>query len=420
MKKKYSKVKSVLRHPLFSGSFIMIVGSNVANFFAYIYHLVVGQLMGPVAYGELVSVLAIITMVSSAFTFIGMVVVKFVSASNDEDVNTLFKWFYRKALWIGFIIGVPTVLATPYIANFLHLDDSIIIFLGPILFFTILVLVFKSFLQGKLEFLKVITSTNLELFSRLVLSVALIYLGYSVLGAMIGIFLSILLGFFLMRFFLRKFSIRSDGIPFTKGKEVLAYSIPIFFTSVATNSFFSTDIILVKHFFGPNATAAGLYGALATMGKITFFGAAPIGSVMFPIISKKHAKGEDYLKVFFLSVFLTFIIGFGVALVYYLVPDLAISALYGNKYLDASDNLFSFGIFMAIFTLSSLLISYFLSIKKTRVTIIVVLFAILQAIGIWKYHDTIETVIEISILASMGLLLSLLVYFAYDYKKQKK
>lgn len=420
MKKVKEKAKLITGNPLLSGSAVMIVGSNVANAFAYIYHLLLGRTLGPTEYGELVSLLSVVTMVGATFGFIGLVVVKFVSASKKKDLDAIFSWFMKRALVLGaFLLLIPVLLNT-YIADFLHLDGGLTIFLGPLLLFMMFAMIMRSFLQGQLQFTKVVISVNLDQFLKLTIGVGLVYLGYAVWGAMFGLFVSTLSGVVVMRFFLRKYSIFGTEKSFDGGKEIFLYSVPIFIISLALNSFYTTDVILVKHFFGPENASAGIYGALSTMGKITFFGTAPVGAVMFPLISKKHSKGEGYLDIFFMSVLIVSGISIALMIIYYLFPEMAIKMLYGSGYVEAKDNLLIFSLFMGIVSLVGLFTNYFLSIQKTKVAYLVLLFSLIQIGAIWVYHSSIYSVVMASIYCTVSLLACLLIYFVYDYRQFKK
>lgn len=409
------RVKGLVLHPLFSGSAVMIVGSNIANFLAYLYHLIIGRLLGPAPYGELAAVLSLIGLFSATFTFLGLVIVKFVSAAKSTEIQTLFAWFTKKALVIGVIIAVLVFLATPFLSRFLHIRYSILVLLSPIFFLTVLNFLYSSFLQGLLRFKQMVIAINISTFGRLVLGVIFIYLGLSVFGVVLGFLLAVAGGFLLLRYFLEEVRLSSRGRVFKEGKKVLGYSVPIFLASVSTFSLFSTDVVLVKHFFEPRD--AGIYAALSTLGKVIFYGAAPVATVMFPMVSRRHAKGQDYRKIFMLSFLLTGAIAASVLVIYSLFPSLMVRILYGDKFLDAAANLVWFGLFMTIFTLSSLVLNYYLSKEKTRVVVFVVIAAAAQGLGIWFFHDSIFTVVKVSIISASFLLASLLIYFGYETRK---
>lgn len=412
-----NRVKKLILHPLFSGSAVMIVGSNLANFLAYIYHLIIGRLLGPAPYGELAAVLSLIGLFAASFTFLGLVIVKFVSAAKEGEVQTLFSWFNKKALVIGIIIALLAFLSASFLSRFLRIKYSILILLSPIFLLTVLSFLYISFLQGLLRFKQMVIATNFGALSRLVLGVIFVYLGFSVFGAVLGFLLSVVGGFLLLRFYLKEYRLSNNERVFKEGKKVLGYSVPIFFASVSSFSLFSTDVILVKHFF--EAHDAGIYAALSTLGKVIFYGAAPVGSVMFPMISQRHSRGEGYKKIFMLSLALTAAIAAGVLLIYQLLPELSIKILYGDKFLPAAPNLVWFGLFMTIFTLSSLILNFFLSREITKVVPLVMAAAIIQAVGIWFFHDSIFTVIRVSIISVSLLFGSLLIYFGYEASKRK-
>lgn len=409
--------KKLTTHPLLSGSILMIIGSNSANFVAYIYHLIIGRLLGPAPYGNLAAVLSVLGMFSTAFVFMSLVIVKFVSAAKKKELPDLLSWFNRKTISIGAAITLLLLLATPFLSSFLHIESKIMIFNGPILFFFFLSLTYRSFLQGILRFKEVVLATNGEFITRFLFSLIFVLIGLSVFGATLGIFLSSVVGYILSRLFLKEFRATGGEEGFKGGKEVISYAAPLFLISLAQNSIFSTDVILVKHFF--DSHDAGIYASLSTLGKIIFYGSGPIGSVMFPLVSQRHSMGKDYLRIFFISFLITSAIAGAILLIYFLLPELAIGLLYGEKFLSAAPYLVWFGVFMTIFTLSSLIVSFYLSRGQTNIIILVVLAALGQAFGIWLFHDSILTVIKVSITSVSFLLVGLLIYFGYELKTGK-
>jgi O-antigen/teichoic acid export membrane protein len=240
----------------------------------------------------------------------------------------------------------------------------------------------------------------------------LIYIGFSVFGALVGFILANIIGWVLTAYFIGSYDF-SQNFKYIKG--FLIYSIPVIIQSFAITSLYSVDLILVKHFF--TSYEAGLYASLSTLGRIIFFGAGPIAAVMFPMVAKRFSEGQGYRNIMVYSVILTLGLCGGVLFVYWLFPEFAISILYGQSYIGASNLLIYMGIFMTLFTLSSLLISYYLSVGKTKVVILPLLASIAQFVGIWIYHQTLFNVIMISNIVSSLLLLSLLIYFAYERSK---
>lgn len=407
--------RAIIQNPLFSGSAFMVIGTNLANFFAYLYHVVFGRLFIPEQYGELAATLSLITMVSSAVAFFSVVVVKFISASDThKEKQKLLSWFVSKGILIGSIVCTLFILATPSISTFLHVNWQLIVLIGPILLFSLLSLIVKSFLQGILKFKETVIIANVEMIGRLVFGFLFVTLGFAVFGAFVGMFVTSFFTLFLGWYFLKRSEFNLFGLKQKQidSKKVFSYAIPILLSSIASNALLSMDLVLVKHFF--NAENAGIYAASATLGKIIFFGTFPVSMVMFPLVSQKHAKGESYGTIFLASLGMTLLVSLGVLFIFWLIPDLVIQTIYNKGYLDAEQNLVWYGIFITCFTLATLILNFYLSIGRTKLIIFCVMAALIQIGGIWIWHSSLMQVIQVSIVSSVFFLLSLLAYFIVD------
>jgi O-antigen/teichoic acid export membrane protein len=407
--------KDIVKHPLFSGSAIMVFGTNLANFIAYLYHVVIGRLLGPSSYGELSAILSILAIIYASFNFLGLVIVKFVSASEKKELNGLFTWFAKKSRYAAIGAFLILTLLSVQLGQFLHIETRTTFLVAPIVGLAVFSFVYRSFLQGLLKFKEVVIASNMDMLIRLIIGVILIKLGFSVFGTVVGILTSTFTVYLLLRQFLKDFRVREVGdIEFTKSEHVLKYAIPTIIATIAVNSMFSMDVVLVKHFF--DAHDAGIYSSLSTLGKIIFYAVVPISTVMFPIISKRHASGAKYKKILLISIAMTFAIALAVNVVYKLFPGPAIGILFGSKFLEGRSILSRFGIFMMVFSLDSLLVNFLLSTEKVKVAYFVCAAATFQIIGIWLYHTSLISVISVSTVASALLLITLFAYIGKEFK----
>lgn len=408
-------ISNFIDHPLFTGSFIMVFGSNAISFLNYLYHLLMGRMLGPEFYGELVALISLIGLFSIFPVSLSLVIVKYVSAAkNEKETAGLIKWLRSKGLIISFSIFILILIISPAIAIFLHIEKlSYLILIAVSFFLSIQVVINRSVLQGLLKFKETVLSIFAEIGFKFILSLVLIFLGYRVGGAMVALVVSIFIGWYMTNLYLRdrleKNSTYSPDI-----KKMFVFSFPVLVQSFATTSIYTSDVILVKHFF--SSFDAGIYAALSTLGKIIFFGASPIASVMFPLVSQRQSKGEGYRNIFIYSLLGTSILAAGVLIIYWLLPELAIKLLYGSAFLEAANLLVWFGIFMTLFTLSSLLINLNLSLGRTRVVVLPFIAAIIQITAIWFYHQNLFIIILLSISITALLLASLLIYSMFERK----
>lgn len=403
------KVQAIIANPLFSGSAIMILGSNSASVLNYLYHFIIGRMLSPGYYGELASLISVMGLLGIIPAALCLVIVKQISsAKDDEETLNLVKWFQTKIFIIAVIIAFFVLIASPFIASFLHINKISYFFLIVLTcLFSIQTAFNRSILQGVLKFKEMVVSLLTENVSKLLISILLIYLGFSVGGAMWAFVLSSLIGFYLTNIFLRIRNICETKIG-PDIRQIIKFTIPVVVYSFSTTSIYSSDLILVKHFFSSHD--AGIYASLSTLGKIIFFGTGPIGAVMFPLVSKRSATGKPHQKIFILSFLATLILALIILGIYFLIPEIAIKMLYGSAYLGAASLLVWFGLFISFFTLSSLIINYCLSLGNTRVVFLPLFASIIQIVAIYFFHQTLFTVILVSTLISALLLMSLLIY----------
>lgn len=408
--KKYKEQFWILAgNPLFVSSLVMIFGSNFGNAFAFLYHFILGRQLGPVLFGELASVINLVSLISSTFAFLALVTTRFVSiAKTKSEIEKSYSWFMKWALIVGFVVGIATFFANNYISSFLHVDARITSLVSLMLFFSVIGVVLKSTLQGLLRFKSLAFVTNFELILKLVFSLVFVSLGQSVFGAMGGILAASISSAFLILFILREYRIDYYINVLKGGRDVVTFAIPAFIFSLTTTSFLSVDVVLAKHFISPHD--AGLYASLSTLGKIILYGAAPIAAVMFPMVSKKYATGKSFRNTFYLSFVLTLLGSLFAILVFWLFPNVIIQILYGKEFVEGSEYLVLFAAFAGVFSLSSVITSLFLSLGKTRVVIFPFIFATVQIAGIYLYNDSIATIISISLASAVFLLIALLVY----------
>jgi O-antigen/teichoic acid export membrane protein len=409
-------LRDVVGHPLFSGSTVMIFGSNITNFIAYVYHLVIGRMLGPAPYGILVATLSLIGLVTVSYQFLGLVIIKFVSVEEGKN-HHLFLWFRNYAIKLGLVISGITLFFIPFLGHFLNINISILILLVPMFFLSAPLLFYRSYLQGMLKFKDLVFTTNLELILRLLLGTLLVLLGFSVFGATAGIVFASLITLLVLTSRFKKFSFPGKVSKPPETAKILKYAIPVFVATLANFSLVTSDVILIKHFF--SAHEAGIYAAVSNLGKIIFYGTSPVGAVMFPIIARKHAKGESFGKIILLSLLITFVIAGGVALVYHLVPNLMIQILYGKDFMEASVYLSIYGVFMVIYTLGALLISFYLSRDKVKIAYFSLTLALIQILGIGAFHNSLLDVIHVNIIISLVLFVSLIFYLWHETKNHQ-
>ena len=415
MKKIKSLVNLISKHQFFSDSLIMVIGSNIFNFAQLLYHFMSAKLLGSntALYGDLASIISILGLIGIIQLAVNLTIIKYVaSEKNEEKLSGFIKWVYNKSILIGAIVAGLIILAAPVITKFLNISRPEPVFLlGIIVLFFVVLTTIRSVLQGLVRFDKYIYTLLSEAAVKILFTFLFLLLGYSLLGAVSGFLIGVVIAFFVARYFILEF-IQTKKETKPDIRSFFHYSFAAFLQGVSLTSLYSMDLLLVKHFFSPQN--AGIYASLTVLGRIVFFGTTPVISVMFPLVAKKYLNGEKYYNILILSS--VAILGFSLLVVifYYFFPTLPITFLYGKEFLGGASILWLFGIFMALLSLATLFTQFYLSIGKTRAVYFFVIAALAQVILIWFIHPSLMGVIQLSILVSALLVFSLLVYSVYQ------
>lgn len=417
-------ISQFVAHPLVAGSTIIFIGALFSNFFNFLFNLFMSRNLSVADYGILASLVSLITLCALASESFVPTIVSFAGSyfakGEIRMVKALFIKFGKFSFSLGILVLVIFIIFSSQIGIFFKINDkSLIILVGLIVFSGFIGVVNRALLQAKLLFKYMAMIGLLGSFIKLAVGVILVFVGFKVLGGILAFFISFFIPY-LLTFIPLKFIFAKNGdnskINLT---HLFRYGGPAALTLCGLTLFITTDIVLTKHFFDPKS--AGIYAGLSLVGRIIFFLTGPIGSVMFPLIVQKHAKEEDFHNTFRLSLLLVFTPSVLMTIFYFLFPQFTIRFFLKNEeYLLAAPLLGFFGIFITEFALLSILANFYLSIKKTKVFIPVILFATIQATLIWFYHRDFSQIITISIIATGLPLAMLLLYYWRLYGEKAK
>jgi len=414
-----------LKHELVTGGIYIFIGSITANLFNLFFNLFMGRNLTVEGFGILTSSVSLIGLIAIPAGSIIPTIVSFAGSHFAKEdygsVKAFFLKIIKPLLVIGFVALLSFIVFANRIGDFFQIaDTSIIAIVGVIVALAYSGVVITGLLQARLAFKFISFSHIISTMSKLVLGIILVFLGLNVKGAIWAVFISglipLVLGFIYLKFVWTSKVNKKSKINF---KNILSYGIPSSLATLGMTSLVSADILLVKHFFDP--LQAGVYAGLSLVGKVIFFLTAPIGGVMFPLIVKKYAKSENYNNIFKMAIAMVFIPSVFISIFYFLYPDFSISFIIKNEaYQSASGLLGFFGVFITIYSLITLFVYYFLSIKKTKVYIPVLLAALSQLLLITLYHSSLFIVVVISLLLALILLAALATYYIKIYGEYRK
>lgn len=418
------KGKKFFSHELISGSSIVFTGSMIGNILAFFFNLFVVRKFTYIEYGEFAALISLFTLSTIPAQSLQPVLIRFSSQYLAKKELGKAETFYKKMLFLTFCIASTIFLGFivfyPWLRVFFHINNFPLFLLLGFTVGTVYISVPNiMLLQAMLQFSFLAFTNSLGAVVKLIAGMGFITIGFGVFGAVGAIFISLAIPYLLTFLPIKKiFSIKQEKQE-VKWKEIFTYAILSGVSLFALSSFTSADVLLVKHFF--TNTSAGLYAGLSLVGRVIFYFTAPITSVMFPLVVKKYEKKENYQSLLYVAFLFVALPSFLITIFYFLFPHFTIFLFLGGKaYYSVGNYLGWYGIFLSIFSLLNVLVTFFLSVKKTNIVYLVAFGALLQAILIVMFHTTFTSVIAVSLLVTLGLLILLLLYYFKEYGLQKK
>lgn len=408
---------------ILTGSFIVLSGGLLGSFTNYLYHLLVGRILGPKDYGILDSLISLIYLLNVFLSTIILVITKYVSTFKGQGRYETIKSFYllviKKLFILSLIALIFFLFSTPLVVSFLHLPSPFLYFIVWLSFILSLYSTLtRSFLQGLSKFLPLTIANLLENFFRLFITLILLFLGYKLIGAVLPFLFTAVISIFVSYFLTKNLHSGAKPSVIPEKKEIIKYIFPVFLTNIGITSLISTDIILARHYLSPHD--AGLYSALSTLSKIIFFTAAPVVSVLFPSVSEAHSAQIHLRKTINTCLALISSLIILVLIPFAFFPQIIAGLLFGEKFQAVVPYLPAFSIGMGLYTIDFTLANILLALKKTSSNIYISGFALLQIVLIIFFHSKITDLVSIFILITSLLCFFLLLSCKKELNKITK
>lgn len=408
-------VLKAIDNPLVSGSAIIFLGTFAGNIFNFLFNFFMTRNLSVSDYGVLASLVSIILLFALAFDSLIPTVVHFsglyFANSERQKVTALFWKLNNLFVFFSGIFLVMFIVFGDKIGHFFKIENNLLIFIvGLVIFFTSVGSLNRGILAGGLSFRYISFLNFFSSVIKFLAGVLFISLGLGVTGGMFAFLFAYLSAYTLTFFPLRFVFQKGEKQTVVDIKKILKYAAPSAAAMLSLTMFITTDIVLAKHFY--TSKEAGIYAGMSLLGRIIYFFSAPIAIVLFPLVVQRKAHGKTHSHFFLISIILVLVSSACITIFYYFFPEFSIRVLLKQEdYLVIKPTLWIFGIFMVIYSVLSIATSYYLSIKKTKVFIPIIIGAVSQAILLWLYHDTFLTIIVISIIATVIPLLIILAHY---------
>lgn len=409
------KSKKISPEQLFMLSVLAVNGGN------YLYNLILGRVLGPAEFADaavLITFLLVLSFVAMTFQ---LVTAKFSVIFENETFTNFVSKIYKNATFVGLGLGALIIVFAGQLQAVFNTSSSsmfTIFGIGVPLYFLMSVNRGGVFQGGKKEFKSLSITYQAEMLSRLVITLALIFLLDVQSSVVIAIGILISFGFGLVPFKFKNLNFKkSIAIEASQSKQVKSFFIITAFYELTQIIINNSDILLVKHYF--DAYDAGLYASLALIGRIVYFVAWMFVMLLLPTVVQLKKEGKATAPILFKYVGYIAAIATAIVIGCALFPETAITLLFGDSYLAMAPLLWKYALATGLFAISNIFAYYYLSLDRYIPVVISGVFGMLQMGLVIFFHESLEQVVHMQIIAMVLLLVIQVIFFMFDSKLKK-
>jgi O-antigen/teichoic acid export membrane protein len=403
-----------LQARIVSGSVVLLSGSGLTTAINLAYNIAVARFLGPKGFGQATVVYTILTLISAVTLSFQLVSAKMVvQQSTPEGKAAVYRGVHRGAWGCGILVALILVSFQKAIAGYLNLPSPVLVAILAIgAAFYVPLGCRRGYIQGTYGFRRLATNLVIEGTFRLGGSLLMILAGLGVEGVIAANTAAVVVAYFTAGPTLTTQGI--NPLHFSRVFRETSQAMIFFSGQVLINN---CDIVLVKHFF--LAREAGIYAAVAMVGRVIFAFSSAVVNSMFPLVAGTRDEERRNLKVIATSLLLVLVTGCCITLGLWIAPaeiwtrflgtDFAIAGRYNLPYLLAL-----YAITTIVFSLSVVIITFEMSYKIANTSWIQLTFSGVVIAAICRFHSSLREVIFVQLVLMAALLVCVALPFLVD------
>lgn len=399
--------------------FTLMMTTNVCN---YLFQIVAGRLLSVSDYGTVNTLMSLIVYFSIPNSIISMIAARYIALyqnmDNQKSISSVIRLLLKCGTVIALIIAIIGLLFSESIVSILHLNTRVLVYgCAAVAVINVSAAIMYGILQGLQLFLPYGIQGIINALCKLLGSIGLILLGYTVGGVIaamiIGAVLTVLYCAFCIRHFLIA-AVRYKGESVVDFHDFIHFASGTIIAQSCITALTNGDILLVKALFSD--AEAGTYSSAMVIGKITMYVSTAVIAALFPMVVDEYSKGNNTKKLFTKAL----LYGGGSSLVMALGMNLlgkyVIGILFGQKYLEAIHYLPAVCIFIVPLTFLTIIMNYVLAIDKVKFFAISTLcMTIIMLTLIFFFHTSVTQVMIIcGLILTFDVIINLGRYFRME------
>ncbi|GLZ36707.1 sugar isomerase [Actinokineospora sp. NBRC 105648] len=380
----------------------------VANAGNYLLSLFLGRVLTPAEFSDANLMVTTLFGLTSVALCLQLVAVRFIARSDElgfpGDSDLLARRLRRVALVSGAVAGLALGLGAPWwSATFQTASPWPFVILAAGIPFWLVQAVERGVLQARLRFAPLALSFVVEMVTRVGIGVLIVSLGGGVPGATVALSASFVATYAVVRVANSSRSDRTgDGISLA---EVRAYAGLVSVLLIGQIIVNNSDIFVAKAFLTP--TEAGVYAAVALVGRAVFFLAWSVATVVFPVVARRHAAGRESPEV--VRTGIAAVVGIGVVCTAgaLWIGGPVLAAVLGPAYGGLSVPMAAYAGTTTLFAVGNLVASYRLSQSRATESWLLLCASLVQLVLLLVWHRDMAALIAVQSI-TMAVLVTVL------------
>ncbi len=395
---------------LLAGGTVLTVGTLAANGGNYVLNLLLGRWLTPAEFADANLMVTLMLLATAIAIGLQLIVAKFVSDTEQQERQSraVLRWSLKLGWIVGFALGFLLVVGANFWADLFRMESPwLFVILGAGLPFYIVQSCYRGLLQGEFRFIELAGTYLVEAAGRLAVSIGLVVAGFGVMGATIGLSASFIVTWLSAGWLATRFRTSTE----VKANEDLrramkGFIAPTAILLVAQIIINNGDVLITKSSFA--ATDAGIYAAIALVGRAVFFLSWSVVTAFFPVASAESGSVASLAHVLRLGMAavggMCVIMCLGVAL----LGDFFLTNVLGNEYAGQGGLLLLYAVATSLFAVANYMASHSLASGDTLVAKLLLAAGLLQTCLVYIWRATAEGVIHAQLIAmTVGLGLAL-------------
>ena len=397
-----------------NGSIIMLGGSTLVSGFNFIFNVAMARMLGPARFGHVTAAATILMLFSAVTLSFQLVCAKFVARNNsDYGRSRVYRRLIQRSWIIGLALSLVLALFSRQFTQYLQMPNPrLLVVLAVGMAFYVPLGVRRGWMQGLCEFPRLTGNFLIEAALKLSVALLLVVLGYGVLGA-VGALSASVIGAYIFTIGRKR---RLDATQvcafepasFREGMQAIVF----FVGQVVINNI---DILMVKHFFPP--AEAGLYAAVALVGRVLYFACWSVVSAMFPVSAAAEHEESAWQVLRWPMLVVGGMSAISVAAMA-IFPHPIMRLVFGDNFHQSGHLLAIYAALTGLYALAVTLITFEMSRKIANTGWLQLVFSGMVVLGITMFHSTLRDVAMVQLILMLLLLAAVSVPFFVNHRRR--